>query len=347
MEAVFGRALSHNRRMADGYFAVLAVTASGGEHGDRVERALRDAGASTVVRAHPGWLVFAPPGSAAHLAGPFVDALTSSLWNGPELRLGLAVGMCHEDEHGWYGETVSTARRMAEAGVQGGAVTLAAPEGVIAAMDDTTRRLFRGTGGLLVRGSTASEPTVAGEVAVRTGKTDPIAQVVDDIAAQVAAFADDLPTLLSPSVAPHDVLAWMYAALGVDAPRLLDDDQGHRLLPGLVRCYQRRGTRQGLEELLRLRYGIPVEVVDPGGTSWSTVPTMPEESAPAPVTIVLDTDEPLAGLDEVISRALPVTTDYRVVRRAPQPARWPGAETADAISQNARRKESLGDVGAR
>jgi hypothetical protein len=44
---------------------------------------------------------------------------------------------------------------------------------------------------------------------------------------------------------------------------------------------------------------------------------VPEKAAPAIVTIVLDTDEPPAGLDEVIRGALPVTVDYRVARRAP------------------------------
>jgi phage tail-like protein len=139
--------------------------------------------------------------------------------------------------------------------------------------------------------------------------------VIDEIAAPVQAFADELPTMFTPSVAPHDVLAWMYEALGVDAPQLLDDDQGHRLLPGLMRCYQRRGTRQGLEELLRLRYGVSVEVLDPGGTTWSVVPTTPKPLPSVTVTVVLDTDEPLTGLDEVVRNALPVTVEYRVARR--------------------------------
>jgi hypothetical protein len=46
------------------------------------------------------------------------------------------------------------------------------------------------------------------------------------------------------------------------------------------------------------------------------VPTVPETATPATVTIVLDTDEPLAGLDEVVRGALPVTVDYQVVRQA-------------------------------
>lgn len=332
--------------MAGGFFAVLAVAVTGGEHGDQIERALHGTGAPTVVKAHPGWLVFAPPASVAQMAGPFVDALTSRLWSGPKLRLGLAVGICHGDEQGWYGETISTARRMAAAEVEGGAVTLAAPDDVVAMMDDATRRLFRGTAGFRVRGSTTTEPTVAAEVMARTGRPNPIADVVDDIAARLTTFASELPVLLSPSMASGDVLAWMYQALGVDAPRLLNDNQGHRLLPGLLRCYRLRGTRLGLEDLLRLRYGVPAEVLDPGGTSWSTLPTMPQKTAPTVVTIVLDTDESLAGLDEVVRGALPVTADYLVAR---EPLIRPNgmARKPPTGYLRTRRKEVRGDVGAR
>jgi phage tail-like protein len=143
-----------------------------------------------------------------------------------------------------------------------------------------------------------------------------VADAIDDMAAPVAELIDGLPAMFTPSVAPRDILAWMRRTLGVSAPQLLTEGQSRRVLAGIVRCYLSQGTAAGLEELLRLRYGVRADVADSGGTTWSASPVTAWDAPPEPVvTVRLDTDEPLPGLDEVIRAALPLHVGYRVMRR--------------------------------
>lgn len=286
--------------MAEAYRAVLAVVAGqGSPPWGEVTRSVLPAafracgldwGEAEHVRSGRGLLVVLPAAGAGRLAQGLTAAL-ATLPGPVRLGLGLAVGMCHSDGKGWYGDAVTTARALAE---------VAGPGDVHLAVSEAVAEL-----------APAAEldraPAPAAEL--------DLAQVIDAVAAPVAEFAADLPVLLSADVAPSDVLAWMYDALGVDSPRLLDDRHGRHLLAGLVGCYHRRGTARGLAELIELRYGVRAEIADPGRTTWSAEPETPVRQAPAPVTVLLDTDEPLDGLDEMIRSALPVGVGYRVSRR--------------------------------
>ncbi|BCJ51948.1 hypothetical protein Asp14428_34230 [Actinoplanes sp. NBRC 14428] len=275
-------------------------------------------------RSGTGLLIVAPAATAARLAREFARELaeaTARLPGPPRLGAGLAVGMCHRDGTGWYGDAVTTARELARPPAAGDAAA------VRLTVSEAVRDLASGD---VVPAGTAAAPeeiSVLGETARRTAPGSPvrlIAEAVDAVALPVAAFAEELPVLLSPDVAPSDVLAWMYEVLGVDLPRLLDDRHGRRLVSGLVGCYRRRGTARGLADLIALRYGVGVQVVDPGSATWSAVPETPVRQPPGPVTVLLDTDEPLNGLDRVIRSALPAGVGYRVSRRprgAPGPAR--------------------------
>jgi phage tail-like protein len=170
-----------------------------------------------------------------------------------------------------------------------------------------------------VRAGADLRVTAANEVTARLPE-DPamrrLAEVIDDVTAPLADLVDGLPSTFTPSMAPRDVLAWMQWVLGV-SPRLLTEEQSRRILPGIIRCYLSQGTAAGVEELLRLRYGVRARVVDPGGTTWSAGPaTAWDDENDRVVTVRLDTDEPLPGLDEVLRSALPVQVDYRITRRA-------------------------------
>jgi phage tail-like protein len=319
--------------VADRYLAVLAVLTARSRADVTADLqaawAAADLDWSQVAQrpARQGQLLLMPPAVAGRLAGGLLEALQET--PRPALRLGLAAGMCQNDGRVWYGDPIRAALRLAESIPDD-----VAPPGALAVTDELYRSLgdalpFTELGDHWVRGplpaGTGPQPPdgVAAEVAARTPPGSPVrllAEVTDEIARPLIGLLDDLPDLLSPASAPHDVLAWMYGALGVDAPMLLTDDRGRRLLAGLVRCYRSRGTARGLAELLELRYGVGVEVSDPGGTTWSAFPSVPAREPAAPVTVVLDTDEPLAGLDEVIRSALPAGVGYRVARRAARTA---------------------------
>ncbi|MEV4638066.1 phage tail protein [Actinoplanes sp. NPDC049548] len=279
-------------------------------------------------------LIIAHPAAVTGLSRRFARELAALLPDRVRLGLGLDVGLCHRDDSGWYGDAVTSARRIA---VPPGAddpftVRLALTDGAhhLAPSADLTLEADHRSGQALwvqtvAADASPSEQTlsVAAETAARTSPGAPVrlvAEAVDAVAAPVASFAERLPMLLSPDVAPSDVLAWMYQVLGVDSPRLLDDRNGRRLVSGLVRCYRKRGTARGLADLIELRYGVAAEIVDPGTATWSARPETPVRQPPQPVTVLLDTDEPLNGLDEVIRSALPAGVGYRVSRRAATPA---------------------------
>lgn len=317
--------------MAGRYRAVLAVTAgeSAPPWGELTHSVLpaafRESGLdwreADYVRSVPGLLVAAPAAAAGRLAGGFAQALADALpmLPGPvRLGLGLAVGMCHCDNRGWYGDAVTTAHRLAEPASASDDVRLAISAAVldiVGVFDAHFTEVTDAGPPFWVRTANGRRPSPATAVSRAVPAVPSIAEVVHAVAEPVAEFAEQLPFLLSPDVAPSDVLAWMYRALGVDGPRLVDDRHGRRLLSRLVLCYKWRGTARGLIELIDLRYGVSAEIVDPGGTTWSAVSQTPVRQPPSPVTVLLDTDEPLDGLEEVIRSALPVGVGFQVSRQ--------------------------------
>ncbi|MFI6076131.1 hypothetical protein ACIA5C_31745 [Actinoplanes sp. NPDC051343] len=281
-----------------------------------------DWGQAEHVRSGGGLLIVLPAEAAGRLAGGFVQELADSLAERPKpmrLGLGLAIGVCHSDSRGWYGDVVTTARALAGTPpAEGdGDVCLTASDAVrelISTYGEATDMVLTATG-------SRSEPGPPPGIDTSGSVERPdIAGVIEAVAAPVATFAEELPVLLSADVAPSDVLAWMYRALGVDSPLLLDDRRGRRLLAGLMRCYRMRGTACGLAELIELRYRVEAEILDSGGTTWSLAPETPVQRSPALVTVLIDSAEPLDGLDEVIRSALPVGVGYRVWRRPRQAA---------------------------
>ncbi|RAO45243.1 hypothetical protein GAR06_03434 [Micromonospora saelicesensis] len=317
--------------MADRYRAVLAIVTdvSAPPWGELTRSVLPTAFNESgldwqevdYVRSAPGLLVAAPAATAGRLAEGFVQALADALpgLSGPvRLGLGLAVGICHRDAKGWFGDAVTTARRLAKPASTSEDVRLAIStvvQDIVGAFGPDYTEVADAEPPYWVRMASGRRLSPAVLPARVTPAVTDIAEVVHTIAEPVASFAEQLPLMLSSDVAPSDVLAWMYRALGVDSPRLLDDRNGRRLLSRLMRCYKRRGTASGLAELIELRYGVDAEILDPGGTTWSTSFRAPLRQPPASVTVFLDTDKPLDGLDEVIRSALPVGVGFQISRR--------------------------------
>lgn len=89
--------------------------------------------------------------------------------------------------------------------------------------------------------------------------------------------ADNIDNLLDVTVAPPEVVRWLGSWIGVDSvdPSLPEDLQRH-IVAGSARSLRWRGTRQGIEEFLRMTTGGECEVIDGGGV-W--------EAGEAPVDV--------------------------------------------------------------
>lgn len=88
---------------------------------------------------------------------------------------------------------------------------------------------------------------------------------------------DQIDAYLHPALAPVDLLPWLASWVDVELPAGWPEERRRTLIAGVARCYPLRGTRRGLEMLLQLYAGAPVEVDDraadlPAHTFRVTVP---------------------------------------------------------------------------
>lgn len=111
---------------------------------------------------------------------------------------------------------------------------------------------------------------------------------LDEVLAPVLLSLDAFPAYLDLTTTPEDMLPWLAQWLGV----VVDPSQELDLQRGLLRSagelHATRGTRRGIELAVEAALGMPVEVVETGGASWSATPggDLPGESQPAVVVIV-------------------------------------------------------------
>lgn len=94
--------------------------------------------------------------------------------------------------------------------------------------------------------------------------------------------ADNIPNLVDPTVAPVPVLSWLASWLGVSwIEPTLPADQQRLLVREVGRALAWRGTRQGLEVVLRAVTGGEVTVEETGSVRRSG-----EDPVPAPDPVV-------------------------------------------------------------
>ncbi len=153
-------------------------------------------------------------------------------------------------------------------------------------------------------------------------REDPFAQQLcasfDDVLAPVVLTLDTFPSYLDPALAPEDMLPWLsrWLGLGVD-PTIDPTRQRHDLqIAGMVNVT--RGTRRSIEIALESALGMPVEVVESGGSRWSPSPggELPGE----PGALLAVTVRPPQGVevdvervDALIRSVKPAHVRHRVV----------------------------------
>jgi phage tail-like protein len=72
---------------------------------------------------------------------------------------------------------------------------------------------------------------------------------------------DDVHRTFDPDVAPGDFLEWLGGWVALSFRADLKDDRRREFIRRAVTLYRRRGTRRGLEEILEVHTGLPVEAV--------------------------------------------------------------------------------------
>ncbi|MEU6951984.1 phage tail protein [Streptomyces sp. NPDC045714] len=98
---------------------------------------------------------------------------------------------------------------------------------------------------------------------------------LDDVLAPVLLSIDNLPAHLDPRSAPDDFLDWLAQWVAVDPHEGSPPELRRAAVRGAVARHARRGTVGGLAEALRLETGTEPEIVESGGTAWSTGPGTP------------------------------------------------------------------------
>ena len=123
---------------------------------------------------------------------------------------------------------------------------------------------------------------------------------LDEVLAPVLLSLDGFPAYLDLGTAPEDMVEWLASWLGMTIDPNAAPSQHRQLLNAAGELHTRRGTKRGLELAVEAELGVPVEVVESGGTSWSTQPggELPGEPVPA----VLVVARPPAGQDVDIER---------------------------------------------
>lgn len=107
--------------------------------------------------------------------------------------------------------------------------------------------------------------------------------IFQEVATSLVEGADNVPNLVDPTVAPVPALSWLASWLGVNwiEPSLPHDVQ-RRLVRECGRALAWRGTRYGLEILLRAVTGGEVTVEENGSVRHGIEPGSPDALAPDP-----------------------------------------------------------------
>jgi phage tail-like protein len=154
---------------------------------------------------------------------------------------------------------------------------------------------------------------------------------------------DCFDALLDPLLAPLDLVELLARWVGLPLDRNWSPAQTRRLVATAVELYRRRGTRQGLADLVRAYTGVDPVITDSGGATWTEEPGGPAPgTSVATVHILVELPEQsnadLAQLTRLIAANVPahVEPSVDVRRRSDLP---PVVET-DEPSSRARPDES-------
>lgn len=97
-----------------------------------------------------------------------------------------------------------------------------------------------------------------------------LTRAFDDVLSPIVSTIDNIETYLDPALTPEDFLDWLAGWVGLLPDETWPVERRRALVAVAVDLYRSRGTVAGLQTHVRLLTAGEVEVVDSGGSVWST-----------------------------------------------------------------------------
>jgi len=139
----------------------------------------------------------------------------------------------------------------------------------------------------------------------------------DELLAPAISTIDNLSAYLDPALTPPDFLEWLAGWVGL----LLDEtwplERRRAFVAVASQLYRNRGTAAGLEAQVRLFTAGDVEVIEYGGSAWSSSagaapPGGPDRSVLVRVTPPAGVKLDAERLDALVAAAKPAHVSHRV-----------------------------------
>lgn len=139
---------------------------------------------------------------------------------------------------------------------------------------------------------------------------------LDAVLAPVPSTIDNFWAYLDPALAPIDFVEWLAGWVGIELDQTWPEQRRRELVARAVKLYERRGTAEGLADLIELYVGVRPTVEDSGGVAWSAAPgaDLPGTGQPT-LTIRLAAEETsvdAARLENMVVTNKPAHVVHRV-----------------------------------
>lgn len=139
----------------------------------------------------------------------------------------------------------------------------------------------------------------------------------DDLLAPVLSCLDNFPAYLDLDIAPEDTLGWLSGWVGIELDPGLPTARQRELLRAAAVLQGWQGTARGIALAVEGLLGLPTEVVETGGATWSRDATDPLPGEPVPALVVrvspANTDDlDVDRLQAVVEAVKPAHVMHRV-----------------------------------
>ncbi len=144
-----------------------------------------------------------------------------------------------------------------------------------------------------------------------------ICEVADRLLAPAFLVLDSYHAYLDPTTTPTDALDWLAGWLGLALGTDESPTRKRELVRAGAELLRWRGTATGVRDAVAAAFGVDVEVVEPGGASWSDRPSStPELPTQVGVTVRVTATDPahvdVARLDALVAAVTPAHVPHRV-----------------------------------